>query len=775
MEGVVHDGWLVKSPPEKRIVKPKWHRRWFVLKHSGLLPGQFILEYFTDNSCRKLKGKIDLDQCEQIDAGLPVGSKIAGYQHMFDIRTPKRTYYLLAETEAEMNKWVECICSVCGLKIHADEDFLVPRDQSSTVITASNITTLKNVTNPYIPISECHTGKPVINGNFSSLDIIVPLNLNQSSCSENSPKDGFTDLPKDPPPPPPPKSEWQNLSNPISDEFYDHPRPQTHSTLDTSLLSSDLESDETYKVPGSLRPDLAASPISDVFSTLPPRVNWKTYPDDAFLPNSSTVPRRKSSASSDVMKNVYDVVPSYHGSIKEIKPQQKKVQSLASRFENMTVQAPSETERCRENAAEYINQPSTTAEYMNNPMGAEYINNPMSAEYINQHSSAEYINTPSSAEYTNQTAEYINQPSSAEYINQPSSAEYVNQSSMGSDSCSVPPRPPKPSKMRDRHRYENFELPPMHRDEDMLNCNIPPPKLNTPSKQSVSKPEEGEDTHVEFASKGQLSMDDMYDFPKPRTEDNINVLVPAPSNTGTTGKRRHAYSNAAPGLFNNEKLIFTYEYRPSLMTSDGYTSSDVRSVQSSSDAATPPSPSAIGAYANIPSSPTLAPTFQDEFPPVVNRELKPKRVAGSDDKGSFSFLTLQPPPVCRSRMKANKRSFRKPSPTSMSSSNGMPPVPNRFRHLPEMTVTSEDEALNSSGSRRNSSNDEQVRHFFSPLSAKRDEIQYLDLDLDSEPSPSPKTPDRLSASTVYKKVDFVKTKAFNEMRQNVEESYRKSQ
>ncbi len=44
----------------------KWRRRWFVLKHSGELPGQYFLEYYTDRTCRKLKGKIDLDQCEQV-------------------------------------------------------------------------------------------------------------------------------------------------------------------------------------------------------------------------------------------------------------------------------------------------------------------------------------------------------------------------------------------------------------------------------------------------------------------------------------------------------------------------------------------------------------------------------------------------------------------------------------------------------------------------------------------------------------------------------------
>ena len=33
---------------------------------SGELPGQYMLEYYVDASYRKLKGRIDLDQCEQV-------------------------------------------------------------------------------------------------------------------------------------------------------------------------------------------------------------------------------------------------------------------------------------------------------------------------------------------------------------------------------------------------------------------------------------------------------------------------------------------------------------------------------------------------------------------------------------------------------------------------------------------------------------------------------------------------------------------------------------
>ena len=30
------------------------------------MPGQFLLQYYTDQTARKLKGIIDLDQCEQV-------------------------------------------------------------------------------------------------------------------------------------------------------------------------------------------------------------------------------------------------------------------------------------------------------------------------------------------------------------------------------------------------------------------------------------------------------------------------------------------------------------------------------------------------------------------------------------------------------------------------------------------------------------------------------------------------------------------------------------
>ncbi|XP_015118367.1 GRB2-associated-binding protein 2 isoform X1 [Diachasma alloeum] len=158
---IVHEGWLIKSPPTKRwravCITLRWRKRWFALRHSGELPGQYFLEYYTDRRCRKLKGHIDLDQCEQVDAGLRFENRKQKYQYMFNVKTPKRIYYLVAESEADMNKWVDAVCQVCGLKAYTqdEEQQLFPfESQESPPISPTS-----TISGPYIPISECISGK----------------------------------------------------------------------------------------------------------------------------------------------------------------------------------------------------------------------------------------------------------------------------------------------------------------------------------------------------------------------------------------------------------------------------------------------------------------------------------------------------------------------------------------------------------------------------------------------------------------------------------------
>lgn len=47
------------------IALQRWRRRWFVLQ-VGQFQGQYVLNYYTDESLRKLKGTICLDECEQV-------------------------------------------------------------------------------------------------------------------------------------------------------------------------------------------------------------------------------------------------------------------------------------------------------------------------------------------------------------------------------------------------------------------------------------------------------------------------------------------------------------------------------------------------------------------------------------------------------------------------------------------------------------------------------------------------------------------------------------
>lgn len=51
----------------------------------------------------------------QVDAGLSFENRKEKYQYMFKV---KKIYYLLAENKTDMNKWVDAICQVCGLKAY---------------------------------------------------------------------------------------------------------------------------------------------------------------------------------------------------------------------------------------------------------------------------------------------------------------------------------------------------------------------------------------------------------------------------------------------------------------------------------------------------------------------------------------------------------------------------------------------------------------------------------------------------------------------------------
>ncbi|XP_053279082.1 GRB2-associated-binding protein 2 isoform X1 [Pleuronectes platessa] len=117
---IIFQGWLRKSPPEKKLRRYAWKKRWFILRSGRMSGDPDVLEYYKNDHSKKPIRVIDLHCCEQVDCGLTFKRKEFQDSFVFDIKTSDRTFYLVAETEEDMNKWVRSICQLCGFNQSAD-------------------------------------------------------------------------------------------------------------------------------------------------------------------------------------------------------------------------------------------------------------------------------------------------------------------------------------------------------------------------------------------------------------------------------------------------------------------------------------------------------------------------------------------------------------------------------------------------------------------------------------------------------------------------------
>ncbi|XP_076024520.1 GRB2-associated-binding protein 3 [Genypterus blacodes] len=111
---VVCTGWLIKSPPEKKLKRFTWRKRWFVLRRGRMNGNPDVLEYYQSKNSKKPIRTIDLKECEvQMQCGqLRIKRNLQG-KHLFVVKTSSRIYYLVAKTEEEMNIWIKCISEIC--------------------------------------------------------------------------------------------------------------------------------------------------------------------------------------------------------------------------------------------------------------------------------------------------------------------------------------------------------------------------------------------------------------------------------------------------------------------------------------------------------------------------------------------------------------------------------------------------------------------------------------------------------------------------------------
>nr|XP_040035962.1 GRB2-associated-binding protein 1-like isoform X2 [Gasterosteus aculeatus aculeatus] len=143
---VVCEGWLRKSPPEKKLRRHAWKRRWFVLR-SGRLSGEpDVLQYFKSQQTRRPIRTINLSLCEQVDAGLSFTKKELESSFVFHLRTEERTWYLVAESEEDMNRWVSSISLLWGF--NPTEDGPERHSVSGSSATAMAAAT-RSVPDPY--------------------------------------------------------------------------------------------------------------------------------------------------------------------------------------------------------------------------------------------------------------------------------------------------------------------------------------------------------------------------------------------------------------------------------------------------------------------------------------------------------------------------------------------------------------------------------------------------------------------------------------------------
>nr|XP_046271898.1 GRB2-associated-binding protein 1 isoform X3 [Scatophagus argus] len=165
---VVCSGWLRKSPPEKKLRRYAWKKRWFVLRSGRLTGDPDVLEYYKNDHAKKPIRVIDLNLCEQVDAGLTFNKKDLEHSFIFDIKTIDRVFYLVADTEEEMNKWVRCICDICGFNPTDDEAAKAAHQSAigglvvdtpphpALVNIVGPAAVLSNVPPPYQPVSVRH-------------------------------------------------------------------------------------------------------------------------------------------------------------------------------------------------------------------------------------------------------------------------------------------------------------------------------------------------------------------------------------------------------------------------------------------------------------------------------------------------------------------------------------------------------------------------------------------------------------------------------------------
>ncbi|GAU98579.1 hypothetical protein RvY_09707 [Ramazzottius varieornatus] len=143
MASTLIEGYLYKN---KKFKPSGWTKKWYIVQHHPALDGRHTLDYYADESKKKLSGQIQLSQSDEVE---PIQNCIdirGTYRYAFKLKTPKQEYFFAATSQLDMTKWVSCLSQVCGIKSDTSDDEAA--DARSFALSQSTAQSARTVTSP---------------------------------------------------------------------------------------------------------------------------------------------------------------------------------------------------------------------------------------------------------------------------------------------------------------------------------------------------------------------------------------------------------------------------------------------------------------------------------------------------------------------------------------------------------------------------------------------------------------------------------------------------
>uniref|UniRef100_A0A1A8IVS6 GRB2-associated binding protein 3 n=1 Tax=Nothobranchius kuhntae TaxID=321403 RepID=A0A1A8IVS6_NOTKU len=194
---VVCTGWLIKSPPEKKLKRFAWRKRWFVLRRGRMCGNPDVLEYYQNKNSKKPIRTIDLKECEveMLNGQLRI-KRDFHEKHLFVVKTSSRIFYLVAKTEEEMNSWIKSISQICHFgsleEAESTEEgsSLTPTSNQPSVDSSDRVSVASQSDSghpqDYLFLSQCQTGSVSTSrrDSFSTSDISLEQRLSDEATKD---------------------------------------------------------------------------------------------------------------------------------------------------------------------------------------------------------------------------------------------------------------------------------------------------------------------------------------------------------------------------------------------------------------------------------------------------------------------------------------------------------------------------------------------------------------------------------------------------------------